>query len=106
MESCIQGHGGASGGDSAEVGGDPTRVIVGEDGNAGAGRKAVLGEPAADGFRHLPQLRVGVALDPAALLDLQGNVGRPTGGTFEEKVVESRHAGDGEILHEDVARPQ
>ncbi|OLC90451.1 MAG: hypothetical protein AUH86_22995 [Acidobacteria bacterium 13_1_40CM_4_58_4] len=106
MERRIQRYGCASGCNDAQVCGHPARMIVSQNGNPRAGLKPVFHQPAADRFRHPPRFSIGVALNPVATLDLEGNVLGPALGTFAETGVESRHGLAGNIPEKPSYRPR
>src|SRR5271167_4840637 len=86
-----------SAGDDAQISRDPAGMIVSENGNAGAGRKGLFPEPAANRLRHPPKFGVAVALDPVATLDLESNLVRPALRTLAKAVVEGGHGSAGNI---------
>src|SRR4051812_33409452 len=55
------------------------------------GLYSVRHQPRADGFRHPPQLGVGVALDIFGRLDFNRDVLRPALCAFDKAVVEGGH---------------
>ena len=59
----VERNGGVGGGEYAEVGGHPERVIGGEESALRAVRDVGLQEPVADGGGHVAQLREGVAFE-------------------------------------------
>ena len=59
----VKRYGGVGGGEYAEVGGHPERVIGGEESALRAARDVGLQQPVADGGGHVAQLRERVALD-------------------------------------------
>ena len=91
VEGGVEGNGSVAGGDDAQVGGNPARVVVGEDGDARAGGELLLREPAPHGFGHLAGLGVGVALDLVLALDFEGDVLGAALFGFDKLVVESGH---------------
>ncbi len=76
-------------------------MIVGQDGDACAGGECGLVDslfsdpsfvnPAADGFGHVVEFGVGVALDLVLALEFDGDIVRPALGAFDETIVERGH---------------
>ena len=95
VEGSVEGNGGVTGGDGAQVGGHPARMVVGKDGDARAGGEVLLGQPAADRFGHLAGLGVGVAFDLVLALDFESDVLGAALFGFDKLVVESGHEGRG-----------
>ena len=109
----VEGNCGAAGREDPEVGGHPTRMIVGKNGDACAVSKLLFVKPAAGRFRHAAHLRIGVTFNPIASLDFEGNAVGPALGALAKAIVKSEHGADGElylklrkiVVTTDVLRP-
>src|SRR5579863_2355889 len=89
--------------DDAQIDRDPTRMIVGEYGDAGSPREVLFREPAADRLGHPTKFGVGVTFHPVVALDFESDVIRPALRALAKTVVESGHGSRG-ILHETDGR--
>jgi len=90
VEGGVEGDGGASGGDDAELGGDPAGMIGGEDGDAGVAGNAG-GEPVGDALGHAGKFGEGNAFNGILALNFEGDVVGEVASGFLETLVEGGH---------------
>src|SRR5690348_3027646 len=91
MECGVEGDSGACGSKRAKIRCHPTRRIAGEKCASCAGWQPVVAKPAANGFGHPLQFRIGVTFDRVASLDFNRNGLREPARTVLEPGVEALH---------------
>ena len=91
VQGGVERNSGTAGGNDSQVGGDPARVVIGENGETRTAGKLLFRDPATHRFGHASNFRVRTTFEVVVALEFKRNIVGPALGAFDKAIVERGH---------------